>query len=80
MCMWFFLKKSMLLDFFVLSSTSTKKVQVLLKVQVQKKNNVGNVLNEFVVHANLKYFIKSSKCNEIKHNCYDESCWSFKGN
>lgn len=66
--MWFFLKKSMLLDFFVLSS-STKK-----------KNNVGNVLNEFVFHANLKYFIKSSKCNEIKHNCYDESCWSFKGN
>lgn len=59
--MWFFLQKSMLLDFFVLSSTSTKKVQVLLKVQVQKKNNVGNVLNEFVFHANLKYFI-----NEIK--------------
>ena len=47
--MWFFLQKSMLLDFFVLSS-STKK-----------KNNVGNVLNEFVFHANLKYFI-----NEIK--------------
>lgn len=65
--MWFFLKKSMLLDFFVLSS-STKK-----------KNNVGNVLNEFVFHANLKYFI-----NEIKQvyitTSYDESCWSFKGN
>ena len=57
----------MLLDFFVLSS-STKK-----------KNNVGNVLNEFVFHANLKYFI-----NEIKQvyitTSYDESCWSFKGN
>ena len=46
--MWFFLQKSMLLDFFVLSSST-------------KKNNVGNVLNEFVFHANLKYFI-----NEIK--------------
>ena len=47
--MWYLLQKSMLLDFFVLYS-STKK-----------KNNVGNVLNEFVFHANLKYFI-----NEIK--------------